>query len=85
KRFESEYAKALEWYKSHPKEAGELVAKNIDMFKSEAISDSIEHVKLFDAKAIDVKNELEDFFSTILEIEPKLIGGKLPDSGFYYK
>ncbi len=84
-RFEQEYAKALEWYKTNPLEAGELVAKNINMFKAEAISDSIEHVKLQNTKAIDAKKDLEDFFNIILEIEPKLIGGKLPSDGFYYK
>lgn len=85
KRFNEEYNKALSWYKSNPKDAGELVTKNIDMFKAEAISDSIEHVKLLSANALDSKTQLEDFFKHILEIEPKLIGGKLPNEGFYYK
>lgn len=85
KRFNEEYVKALNWYKANPKEAGELIAKNIDMFKAEAISDSIEHVKLFSTNALDSKAHVEEFFKHILEIEPKLIGGKLPGDGFYYK
>ncbi|MDQ1263804.1 MAG: NitT/TauT family transport system substrate-binding protein [Campylobacterota bacterium] len=84
-RFNDEYQKALEWYKSNPKEAGELVAKNIDLFKPEAISDSIAHVQLQNSSAYDSKAAIEDFFKNMLEIEPKLIGGKLPSDGFYYK
>ncbi len=84
-RFEEEYEKSLAWYKSHPKEAGELTAKHIDFFKAEAISDSIVHVQLEAINVSKVQKELEEFFSVLLEIEPKLIGGKLPDSGFYYK
>ena len=84
-RFEEEYEKSLAWYKSHPKEAGELTAKHIDFFKAEAISDSIVHVQLEAINVSKVQKELEEFFSVLLSIEPKLIGGKLPDSGFYYK
>jgi NitT/TauT family transport system substrate-binding protein len=84
-RFEEEYEKSLAWYKSHPKEAGELIAKHIDFFKAEAISDSIVHVQLEAINVSKVQKELEEFFNVLLEIEPKLIGGKLPDSGFYYK
>lgn len=84
-RFEEEYEKSLAWYKSHPKEAGELTAKHIDFFKAEAISDSIVHVQLEAINVSKVQKELEEFFNVLLEIEPKLIGGKLPDSGFYYK
>lgn len=85
KRFSEEYAKALSWYKQHPREAGELVAKNISMFKPEAVSDSIANITLFDANANTNKKEIESFFRVLMEIEPKLIGGKLPDDGFYYK
>ncbi|MBE0515756.1 ABC transporter substrate-binding protein, partial [Sulfurimonas sp.] len=41
KRFQEEYAKSLEWYKTNPKEAGKLVAKNIEMLSEEGVSDSI--------------------------------------------
>ncbi len=85
KRFEEEYTKSLEWYKTHPKEAGELVAKNIEFFKAEAVADSIPNVQLEAKSAIESQKELEEFFKVLLEIEPKLIGGKMPDSGLYYK
>lgn len=85
KRFQQEYEKSLEWYKANPKEAGVLVAKNIDMLDKDAVADSISHVRLKGADALKVKEELEFFFEVLMQEEPKSIGGKLPDDDFYYK
>lgn len=84
KRFMEEYDKALDWYKANPKEAGELVEKHFPMLKSVAVSDSIPFIRLKSIHANDAKKELEFFFNILKEDTPKLIGGKLPDSGFYY-
>lgn len=83
--FIASYNKALEWYKANPKEAGELTAKNIDFLTAEAVSDSIEHVSLEAVSAKDARVDLEDFYTHLIDVEPKLVGGKLPDSGFYYE
>lgn len=85
KRFQEEYKKSLEWYKLNPQAAGTLVAKNIDFFKAEAVSDSIPNVELDAKNAKESQFELEEFFKVLLEIEPKLIGNKLPNSEFYFK
>lgn len=85
KRFNEEYAKALLWYQSHPKEAGVLVAKHIKMFQAQAIEDSIAHTRFELKSAQQSKEALEQFFKVLLDIEPKLIGGALPDDAFYDK
>ena len=84
KRFDEEYAKALKWYKTHPKEAGELAHKYIPMLIPEAVSDSINHVQLDDVSAQNAKKDLEFFFEILKSNNPKTIGGKLPPSGFYF-
>ncbi|MCW8894281.1 MAG: PhnD/SsuA/transferrin family substrate-binding protein [Sulfurimonas sp.] len=84
KRFQEEYAKSLEWYKTNPIEAGKLVAKTIDMLTEEAISDSISHVRLKNVTAVEAKKDLEFFFNVLKEENPKSIGEKLPDDDFYY-
>lgn len=84
KRFDEEYAKSLEWYKANPKEAGELVAKTLDMLNAEAVSDSISHVRLKNVNAADAKDKLEFFFDILSQEDPKSIGGKLPKDSFYY-
>ncbi len=84
KRFNEEYTKALKWYKTHPKEAGVLAHKYVPMLLPEAVSDSIAHVQLDDVKAKDAQKDLEFFFNILKENNPKTIGGKLPDNGFYF-
>jgi len=83
KRFNEEYAKALTWYKTHPKEAGKLVNKYIPMLTPEAVADSISHVQLNDVSAKDAQKDLEFFFNVLKNNNPKIIGGKLPDNSFY--
>ena len=84
KRFQEEYAKSLEWYKANPKEAGKLVAKNIDMLSEDGVSDSMAHVRLKNVTAVEAKKDLEFFFNILKEEDPKSIGGKLPNDSFYY-
>jgi NitT/TauT family transport system substrate-binding protein len=85
KKFEEEYAKAMQWYKTHKKESGELVVKYVEMFNEDAIADSIDHVQLDVKKAIDSQEELNFFFDVLKEDNPKIIGGSLPDEAFYIK
>lgn len=81
--FEASYAKAMQWYKANPKEAGILSAKYITMFTADAFTDSIGFTQLEVKRAIDVRDDLEFFFTVLKEDNPKTIGGKLPDSNFY--
>ena len=83
-KFNTEYKKAMQWYKEHPKEAGDMVAKYIDMFKPEAIADSISRVKLEVKDAKESKEQIEFFFNVLKDDDPKIIGGSLPDDNFYY-
>jgi NitT/TauT family transport system substrate-binding protein len=85
KAFEEEYAKAMQWYKTHKKDSGELVVKYIDMFNADAIADSIDHVQLDVKSAIDSQEKLNFFFDVLKEDNPKIIGGSVPDEAFYIK
>ncbi len=82
-RIAQEYAKALMWYKTHPKEAGELISKHFPIFSAEAISDSISHVTFEFRTTKQSQESLENFFTILHSIEPRLIGGKLPNAQFY--
>jgi len=85
KRFMDEYKKSLEWYKSNPKEASQLVVKTLPMLEADGLADSIEHVNLNHVNATDSKKDLEFFYDVLKGSNPKLIGGKLPSQGFYYE
>jgi len=84
KRFNEEYAKSLLWYKSNPKEAGEMIVEVIPMLDAVGVADSIKHVKLNVVAAKDAKKDLEFFFGILKRNNSKAIGGKLPEEGFYY-
>jgi len=84
KRFNEEYTKSLKWYKSHPKEAGKMVVETIPMLDEDDVADSIKYVQLNTVKAKDAKKDLEFFYNLLKKNNPKTIGGKLPNDGFYY-
>jgi NitT/TauT family transport system substrate-binding protein len=85
KAFEEAYTKAMQWYKTHKKESGELIVKYVEMFNADAITDSIDHVQLDVKRAIDSQEELNFFFNVLKEDNPKIIGGSVPDEAFYIK
>lgn len=84
-RFMEEYDKSLEWYMSHPKEAGVLIADKIDLLTEDGVADSIAHLNMKSISAVDSKEKMEFFFNVLKEEDPKSIGGKLPQDSFYYK
>lgn len=83
-RFVSEYDQALQWSQAHPKEAADLIVKEIPMLNKQAIAQSIGHVNMTAVPAKEAQPELEDFFKKLAQLDDKLIGGKLPDDSFYY-
>lgn len=84
-KFLQEYEKALVWYKQNPKEASKIVVKALPMLEEEGLADSINHVNLLSVNAKDAQKDLDFFFDILKDSNPKLIGGKNPDSNFYYK
>jgi NitT/TauT family transport system substrate-binding protein len=84
KRFNEEYARSLQWCLDNPVQAGEMVAERIEMLTAEAVTDSIgiTQFRFVDAQA--ARSELEFFLQRLLDDTPALVGGKLPDSEFYY-
>lgn len=83
-RFQQEYKKSAQWCIDNPKAAGEMIAKHIDMLTPEAIADSIEWTQTDVQEGQAAKAELEYFYQQLMNNTPALVGGKLPDDGFYY-
>lgn len=83
-RFLEEYEKSLAWYQKNPVEAGKLIVKTIPMLDADGLADSIPRVQMKSVGAKEAQKDLEFFFDVLKENNPKVIGGKLPESGFYY-
>ena len=59
------------------------VAARIDMLSPEAVTDSIAVSQLEAVSVADARAELEFMFGKLVAKNPALVGGKLPDEGFY--
>ena len=83
-RFQKAYAASLKWCEAHADDCGALVAKRIDMLSAEAVADSVYADNAAFVPAQAARAELEFFFGQLQARQPALIGGKLPDAGFYH-
>jgi len=83
--FYQEYQKSAQWIVENPKEASIMIAKYIDRLTPEAIEDSLSWVKMEVVSAADAKQNLAEFFDKLMLHNPALVGGKQPDSQFYYQ
>lgn len=84
-KFQQAYAASLAWCEKNPDECGRLVAQRVEMLTPEGVADSVRVDNAVFVTAQDARPELEFFFGLLHAKQPGLIGGKLPDEGFYLK
>ncbi|MGC5324698.1 ABC transporter substrate-binding protein [Brevibacillus sp. SYSU BS000544] len=77
--------KSVEYLTTQPAEASTMVAKYQEGMDAKVIEKLIPSLGLKFVRAKDAKQELEFFFTELSTISPEIIGGKLPDEGFYYQ
>lgn len=77
------YAHSVAWCRAHPLECGQLMAQRIDMLTPDAVADAIATSQLDAVPAAQARPELEFFFAQLHARDPALLGGKLPDAGFF--
>ena len=82
-RIEAEYARSLAWCKDNAEACGKAVAARIDLLSPEAVTDSIAVSQLEAVSIAEARAELEFMFGKLVAKNPALVGGKLPDEGFY--
>ncbi len=82
-RFQKAYAASLKWCQEHAAECGQQVAKRVDMLTPEAVTDSIASSQMHFLTSAQARPELETFFRRLHAQQPAVLGGKLPDAGFY--
>ena len=84
RRFEEACEEAQQWCEANPDECGQIVARRIEMLTPEGIADAIRADQSDMVVASKARPELEFFYQQLLEMQPGLVGGKLPDDGFYF-
>jgi len=84
--FLREYQTAVEWMLANPEEAGKLIETELpDLgLKAAPMTASLKSITWRFTPAAEARASLEAFYQALSELSPEVIGGKLPDDGFYY-
>ena len=84
--FEREYKAAVQWMLDNPEEAGKLVETQLPQLglKAAVMTASLKSIAWKYTTAVDARASLEAFYQSLSELSPEVIGGKLPDDGFYF-
>jgi len=71
------------WVGNNPASAGRLGTDYLDL-PAPIIERSLPHFRLGVVSAAEARAGMEAFFTDLLEMSPDILGGKLPESGFYW-
>jgi NitT/TauT family transport system substrate-binding protein len=84
--FQREYKAAVQWMLDNPEEAGQLVETQLPQLglKAAVMTASLQNITWRYTTAVDARVSLEAFYQALSELSPQVIGGKLPDDGFYF-
>jgi NitT/TauT family transport system substrate-binding protein len=84
--FEREYQAAVQWMLDNPEEAGALVETQLPQLglKAAVMTASLKSITWKYTTAVDARASLEAFYQDLSELSPEVIGGTLPDDGFYF-
>ena len=82
--FAKAYDEAVLWTVNNPKEAALLAAKYVEGVKAPAFEAALEYTIFESLGSVGVRDKIELMFGKFIELNPKSIGGKLPDDGFYF-
>ncbi len=74
---------AVRWINGHPAEAAQEFG-GLFKLKAPVLQKSLEQFPISFTPAREARKGLEYYFSVLMDMSPKLVGGKLPDDGFYF-
>lgn len=84
KAFADAYDSSVKWAKSNPMKAAEIAAKQVAGVNAPAFNEALNHTIFESVSGKQSRQELEKMFRWFMALNPKSVGGKLPDAGFYY-
>lgn len=85
KRFLEEYKRASEWTLKNPRQAGLLVEKFQLGLNAGIVEKAVPKCAFVFETGEQARFGIEKLLSVFMEFEPASVGGKLPDSGFYFE
>ncbi len=84
--FKDAYRTAVRWMLDHPEEAGELVETKLPQLglTASVMTASLKNITWRWTSSVDARPSLDAFYQSLSELSPDVIGGKVPDDGFYF-
>jgi len=76
--------RSVAWVNSNPDSAAILIVKHNILPDIDVAKASIPRSNMNFMRADSISNEINDFFRVFFEMDPDIIGGKIPDEKFYY-
>jgi len=83
--FSDAYDQAALWAAVNPNEMGALAARGIEGVQAAAAASALQFSEFRVVPARDVRQEIELYFTTLQQLAPEIIGGRLPDARFYWQ
>ncbi|MEA2099815.1 MAG: ABC transporter substrate-binding protein [Campylobacterota bacterium] len=84
KRFVEEYNKSLQWYVDNPNKSSKLTVKYIKGLHPKAVKNGIKNSDFYTLETTKDKKLIKELLNTLVINNPKSMGKKLPDDGFYF-
>ncbi len=81
--FMRDYENAVAWVTAHPRETGDLVAARFPGIEPGPVAASVANISLVAVPAAEARPELEALYRALEAADSRIIGGALPDDGFY--
>lgn len=83
--FLSEYEKSVNWVNANPKQAASLIVKHNILNDTQVAEQSIPRCNMFFKNIRETQNQVHEYLNIFYDMNPKTVGGKLPDEAFYFK
>ena len=85
KAFLNYYKEACHWINDHPARGSKLIVESQILPDTLVARKSIPGCNIRFAAAWPLRERINDYFNVFYTFNPDMLGGKLPDEGFYYQ
>lgn len=83
--FLDEYKESVDFVNNNIEEASGLIEKHDILPRAAIAKRAIPFSNIVYIDAQEAKSDLQDFYEMLFDFDPRSVGGKLPDEGFFYK
>mgnify|MGYP003879810207 CR=1 FL=1 len=84
-KFIEAYIDSIAWAKENPEKLGQYAEELEFGMTKDAVVQGIDRMNMGPLYVDDMKKEYEAYYNVLLDFAPNVIGGKLPDEGFYFE